>query len=228
MKISIHCALLVGLLGLATGHTAERPNVAVLEIQDASGAVLPQGGVARSFAKFLRQELGTRGTFSVIRTDVFGPQPEAAKLADPDTHDAALAVRLGKQMQAPLLLTGTIRAYEAQQGTRNQRPWLKGSPDEQIAKDGRLAVHLRLIDTRDGSVRLERELVGHSEAEISRLANAGAGDVSSGGGPGARAVRQAAIESADFLECELVRRDQCLAEYADPNLPPGESAAPAR
>ena len=56
----------------------------------------------------------------------------------------------------------------------------------------------------------------------------GAGDSTQGSGPGARAVRIAAIESADYLECELVRRDQCLAEYADPNLPPGEAATPTR
>jgi hypothetical protein len=37
---------------------------------------------------------------------------------------------------------------------------------------------------------------------------------------GSRAVLAAAIEAADYLECELVARDQCLAEYADPNEAP--------
>jgi len=202
----------------------ERHAIAVLKFEDATGLVHAQGGMAREYGRQLQQELGARGAFRMVANGPFGPGIAAPELAGDAEPDAASAIRLGKDTGARYLVVGRLTRYAEQGGTRYKRAYLGGGRNEQVSDGGSLHVALRVIDTRDGSVAWQRDIGAHTEATVTEMALQPTEPGEDDGAPTARAVRAAVIETVDYLECELALRDRCLAEYADPNVPPDAGA----
>jgi curli biogenesis system outer membrane secretion channel CsgG len=80
-----------------------------------------------------------------------------------------------------------------------------------VSEGGYLAVDLRVIDTTTGRIAYARTVEGMTpggEAGAARMADPMTE------GPDQRAVRAAVIEIVDYLQCAMVVRDACVAEYA--------------
>ena len=77
-----------------------------------------------------------------------------------------------------------------------------------------MAVDLRVIDTTTGEIPYSRTIEGRtppSDNDNVQTQTTSVGGIDTG--PDSRAVRAAVIEIVDYLECAMVKRDACMAEF---------------
>jgi len=86
---------------------------------------------------------------------------------------------------------------------------------ENVSEGAYLAVALRVVDASSGEVAFARTVEGRTDAYKVDL-GAERGGLAALEKPGeARAVRAAALEIIDYLECAMVRKDDCVARFAE-------------
>jgi len=218
------CLLSLLMLAGAARAAVEPPVVAVLAFADKTDALVGRGNTARTLRERLVLELRAHG-FKVLGPEQLAASLDTAEMLASASVAPETAVAIGNKSGARYLLSGAITAYDEQIDTQYKKAILSnGGRYERVAQGGTLALDVVLIDARDGKPMLSRHIGGHSEAERSELPRdpdeMARQDKT---GPGPRAIGDTVIEISDYLECELVRRDQCLVEYEqdEPGPPPG-------
>ncbi len=209
--MSLRLVLACALLALApAAHSS--PVLAVIKFQDETGALPMQGGAGRVLTNMLTSELAARGSFTVVERQKLRAVLEEQDLAESGRITPGQGAQIGKLLGAQYLVTGTVTAFEEDIETRVKGGFFGGGRVQQVSKGGYLAVDLRVIDTTTARIAWARTVEGFTEGGIKDV------DYSAWGlddGPDARAVRAAVLEIIDYLECEIVRRDACLAEFAE-------------
>jgi hypothetical protein len=204
----------------------EDQTMAVLAFADSTDALVGRGNTARQLRERLTLELRAHG-FKVLGPDQLAAVLNTEEMVASAPLDPGLASAIGRKSGARYLVGGTITAYDEQIGTSYKKSILAdGGRYERVAEGGTLRLEFVLIDARDGSVAKSRRIGGYSATERTELPrDSGEMARQDKAGPGARAIGSTVIEIADYLECELVRRDQCLAEYqVEEPAPPGAAA----
>jgi curli biogenesis system outer membrane secretion channel CsgG len=199
----------------ATGDAA-KPVLAVLKFQDESGAMPLQGGAGRVLSNMLATELAARGAFTVVERRKLAAILEEQDLAQSDLLKPGEGARIGQLTGAQYLVMGTVTAFEDNEKTQvSGGGMFRRARVESVSAGAYLAVDLRVVDTSSGEVAFARTVEGRTEGSRTDLSD-GRNDLASISKPGeSRAVRAAAIEIIDYLECAMVRRDDCLARFAD-------------
>lgn len=196
------------------GAEGARPVLGVLKFQDETGGMFLSGGVGRSMTQMLSNELTAKGVFTVVERQKLRAVLEEQNLSASGRVSKESSILIGKLTGAQYLVTGTVTAFEDNSETRQQSGFLGiGARTETISHGGYLAVDVRVIDTSSGEVSFARTIEGRTEASV-RKGDAGSVSIQQiDNGPGARAVRSAVIEIVDYLDCAMVRRDACLADF---------------
>lgn len=198
-----------------TDTIANKPVIGVLKFQDETGAMFLQGGVGRALTTMLTNELSARPTLTIVERQKLRAVIEEQNLSASGMVSAETSIQIGKLTGAQYLITGTVTAFENQVETKTKRGFLGyGGGVESISHGGYLAVDLRVIDTTTGEIRYSRTIEGRtppSENNQVQTQRAMVGDINTG--PDSRAVRAAVIEIVDYLECAMVERDACIAEF---------------
>jgi curli biogenesis system outer membrane secretion channel CsgG len=191
-----------------------RPVLGVLKFQDETGGMFLSGGVGRSMTQMISNELTAKNVFTVVERQKLRAVLEEQNLSASGRVSKESSILIGKLTGAQYLVTGTVTAFEENSETRHKSGFLGiGARTETVSLGGYLAVDLRVIDTASGEISFARTIEGHTEASV-RKGDAGSGSIQDiDNGPGARAVRAAVIEIVDYLDCAMVRRDACLAEF---------------
>jgi curli biogenesis system outer membrane secretion channel CsgG len=191
-----------------------RPVLGVLKFQDETGGMFLSGGVGRSMTQMIGNELTAKGVFTVVERQKLRAVLEEQNLSASGRVSKESSILIGKLTGAQYLVTGTVTAFEDNSETRQRSGFLGiGARTETISRDGYLAVDVRVIDTASGEISFARTIEGHTEASA-RTGDARSASIQQiDNGPGARAVRAAVIEIVDYLDCAMVRRDACLAEF---------------
>ena len=191
-----------------------RPVLGVLKFQDETGGMFLSGGVGRSMTQMISNELTAKNVFTVVERQKLRAVLEEQNLSASGRVSKESSILIGKLTGAQYLVTGTVTAFEENSETRQRSGFLGiGARTETISSDGYLAVDVRVIDTTSGEISFARTIEGHTEANV-RRGDAGSVSIQQiDNGPGARAVRAAVIEIVDYLDCAMVRRDACLAEF---------------
>ena len=192
-----------------------RPVIGVLKFQDETGAMFMQGGVGRALTTMLTNELSARPSLTIVERQKLRAVLEEQNLSASGMVSAATSIQIGKLTGAEYLITGTITAFENQVETKTKRGFMGyGGGVESISHGGYLAVDLRVIDTTSGEIRYSRTIEGRTAPnENSRGQTRSVGIAGLETGPDSRAVRAAVIEIVDYLECAMVKRDACIAEF---------------
>jgi curli biogenesis system outer membrane secretion channel CsgG len=193
----------------ATVAPAARPVIGVLKFQDETGAMFLQGGVGRALTTMLTSELSARPVFTVVERQKLRAVLEEQDLSASGRVSAESSIAIGRLTGAQYLVTGTVTAFEEKYRPPSvKRSGLFGR-NAQVgppSMGGYLAVDLRVIDTTTGEIRHARTIEGTTPpGETS-------GDALTQG-PDQRAVRAAVIEIVDYLQCAMVVRDACLAQF---------------
>lgn len=193
----------------------DKPVIGVLKFQDETGAMFLQGGVGRALTTMLTNELSARPSLTIVERQKLRAVLEEQNLSVSGMVSAETSIQIGKLTGAQYLITGTITAFENQVETKTKRGFMGyGGGVESISLGGYLAVDLRVIDTTTGEIRYSRTIEGRtppSENKNVQTERAVVGTLATG--PDSRAVRAAVIEIVDYLECAMVKRDTCMADF---------------
>lgn len=203
-------------LSLLASHAASAapPVLGVIKFQDETGGMFLSGGVGRTLTTMLTSELAARGSFNVVERQKLRRVMEEQELSASGRIAPETSIAIGRLTGAQYLVTGTITAYEEDVTERRKSGFFGvGGGIEEVSKGGYLAVDLRVIDTTTGEIRYARTVEGRTEGSVKNFRD-GEREGGLDQGPDAKAVRGAVIEIIDYLECEMVVRDACVAEYA--------------
>ena len=195
---------------MAVSTSAIRPILGALKFQDETGAMFMQGGAGRAMTTMLTNELSARPVFAIVERQKLRAIMEEQNLSASGRVSPETSIAIGKLTGAQFLVTGTVTAFEEKIDTKVKRGFMGyGGGVNILSEGGYLAVDLRVIDTATGEIRFARTIEGRTPP--GEVKDAAAGPL--GGGPDSRAVRAAVIEIVDYLECAMVKRDACLAEF---------------
>ncbi|HMB43337.1 MAG TPA: CsgG/HfaB family protein [Luteimonas sp.] len=195
---------------IAADSTTTRPILGVLKFQDETGAMFLQGGAGRAMTTMLTNELSARPVFEIVERQKIRAVMEEQNLSASGRVSPETSIAIGKLTGAQYLVTGTVTAFEEKVDTKVKRGFMGvGGSIKTVSEGGYLAVDLRVIDTTTGEIHFARTIEGHTPPGETKDGPASP----LGGGPDSRAVRAAVIEIVDYLECAMVKRDACLAEF---------------
>jgi curli biogenesis system outer membrane secretion channel CsgG len=202
----------------SASHGAEggRPVLAVLKFQDESGAMPLQGGVGRVLTNIVGTELAARDVFTVVERRKLAAVLEEQDLAQSGRLKPGEGARIGQLTGAQYLVMGTISAYEDNETTEvSGGGMFRRSKVENVSGGAYLAVDLRVVDTTTGEVAFARTVEGRTEGYRTEITDDRSGLAMMEKPGEARAVRAAAFEIIDYLECAMVRKDACLERFAE-------------
>lgn len=204
-----------GGVAAAPAMRGAKPVLAVLKFQDESGVMPLQGGVGRVLTNIIGTELASRDAFTVVERRKLAAVLEEQDLAQSGRLKPGEGARIGQLTGAQYLVMGTITAFEDNEKTQVSGGGLfRKTKVESVSEGAYLAVDLRVVDTTSGEVAYARTIEGRTEGYKVDL-DAPNASYSSFEKPGeARAVRAAALEIIDYLECAMVKRDACLQQFA--------------
>lgn len=218
-KVILGVALALGGIGLAGGALAQggKPSIGVAEFKNESGAGWWRGGVGWELSGMLSNELASLGSFRVVERNKLESVLEEQNLAASGRVSAGTGAKIGKLTGAQYLVMGTVTAYEENTASTGGGLSFKGISLGGKKSDAYLAVDVRVVNTTTGEIDYSRTIEGRSSG----------GGVSVGvfrggfGGalanesktPAGKAIRAALVEITDYLDCVMVQRDGCEAEF---------------
>ena len=211
------CVLALMLFALTSaGHAAEgKPVLGVLKFQDESGAMPLQGGVGRVLTNIIGTELAARDAFTVVERRKLAAVLEEQDLAQSGRLKPGEGARIGQLTGAQYLVMGTITAFEDNETTQVSGGMFRKSKVENVSGGAYLAVDLRVVDTTSGEVAFARTVEGRTAGYRTDITDDHSGLAMMEKPGEARAVRAAALEIIDYLECAMVRKDACIEKFAE-------------
>ena len=195
---------------------SRKPVLAVLKFQDETGAMPFQGGIGRVVTNMLASELAARDAFTVVERRKLRAVLEEQDLAESGLVAPGDRAKIGELTGAQFLVMGTITAFEPDTETKVSGGGLfRRARVEQTNRGSYLAIDLRVVDTTTGEVSYARTIEGHTSDRVTTvdLMDRNAGFTAIENEADAKAVRGAVLEIIDYLECEMVRRDACVALF---------------
>ncbi|MET0230810.1 MAG: CsgG/HfaB family protein [Rhodanobacteraceae bacterium] len=207
-----------GVAACALAHAdapARKPVLAVLKFQDETGAMPFQGGLGRVVTNMLASELAARAAFTVVERRKLRAVLEEQDLAESGLLKPGDGAKIGELTGAQFLVMGTITSFQPDTETKVSGGLFRRTRVEQTNHGSYLAIDLRVVDTTTGEVSYARTIEGHTgdRATTVDLMDRNAAFSSIENEADAKAVRGAVLEIIDYLECEMVRRDACVAAF---------------
>jgi curli biogenesis system outer membrane secretion channel CsgG len=214
MIVCVAVALAVLAPALACAEPAS-PVLAVMKFQDETGAMPFQGGIGRVVTNMLASELAARQAFTVVERRKLRAVLEEQDLAESGLLKPGEGAKIGELTGAKYLVMGTITAFQPDTETKVSGGMFRRTRIEQTNHGSYLALDLRVVDTSTGEVSYARTIEGHTHGHETTvdLAQPDAGFRAIDNEADAQAVRGAVLEIIDYLECVMVRRDECVAAF---------------
>lgn len=218
-KLVLSAAMAV--LGLTTATctlaAGGQPVIGVAEFKNQSVAAWWDSGVGWELAGMLSNELSASGLFKVVERKKLENVLEEQDLAASGRVAKGTGAKIGKLTGAEYLVMGTVTAYEENTSGTGGGIAIKGIGIGGSSSKAYLAVDIRVVNATTGEVDFSRTVEGTAKSS-----SVGVG-VSKGGFSGAlakqektpagKAIRAALIETSEYLECVMVKRDGCEATY---------------
>ena len=194
-----------------------RPVVGVAEFTNQTAAGWWRGGVGWELSGMLSNELSSSGDFRVVERQKLQNVLEEQNLAASGRVASGTGAKIGKLTGAQFLVTGTVSAYEENTSSTGGGLSFKGIGFGGKQSEAYLAVDIRVINTTTGDIDFARTIEGRSKS-----GGVAVGVYRGGFGgnlaheentPAGKAIRAALVEITDYLDCVMVKRDGCKAEF---------------
>ncbi|HEY0178876.1 MAG TPA: CsgG/HfaB family protein [Dokdonella sp.] len=206
-----------GIAGVGSVHAAGKPAVGVAEFKNESAAGWWRGGVGWELSGMLSNELSSSGDFRVVERSRLEKVLEEQNLAASGRVRSGTGAKMGQVTGADYLVFGTVTSYEENTADTGGGLSFRGISLGGKKSEAYLAVDVRVVNASTGEVDFSRTIEGRSSG----------GGVSVGlfrggfGGslaheentPAGKAIRAALVEITDYLDCVMVKRDGCEAEF---------------
>ena len=212
--------LVVGLMCAAAASSASAaggPTIGVAEFTNQTAASWWRGGVGWDLSNMLSNELSSTGDFRIVERPKMQAVLEEQNLAASGRVSASTGAKIGKLTGAQYLITGAVSAYEENASSTGGGFSIKGIGLGGKKSSAYMAIDLRVINTTTGEVEFSRTVEGHSESSgvsvgISR-GGFGGNLAHEENTPAGKAIRAALVEASEYLDCAMVKRGGCMAEY---------------
>ncbi|GIX36412.1 MAG: hypothetical protein KatS3mg126_2191 [Lysobacteraceae bacterium] len=209
--------LVLGLCLPAWAASQEKPVIGVIEFKNQSGAAWWRGGVGWELASMLSNELAATGAFRVVERSKLEAVLEEQNLGASGRVAGGTGAKIGKLTGAQYLVAGTVTAYEENTKGTGGGISFKGISLGGKSSEAYLAVDVRVINANTGEIDFVRTVEGRSKGggvSIGLYRGGFGGALSQENKtPAGKAIRAALVEITDYLECAMVRKDDCLSEY---------------
>ena len=210
--------VLAGVAGTGSAFAASsKPAIGVAEFKNESGAGWWRGGVGWELSGMLSNELSSTGSFRVLERNKLGNVLEEQNLAASGRVRAGTGAKMGQVTGADYLVFGTVTSYEERTAETGGGLSFRGISLGGKKSEAYIAVDVRVVNAETGEVDYSRTIEGRSSG----------GGVSVGvfrggfGGslaheentPAGKAIRAALVEITDYLDCVMVTKGGCEAEF---------------
>ncbi|MBX3688299.1 CsgG/HfaB family protein [Dokdonella sp.] len=214
-----HLAVVVALFGFAASASAlaERPSIGVAEFKNESGAGWWRGGVGWELSGMLSNELASSGHFRVVERNKLEKVLEEQNLGASGRVRSGTAAKMGQVTGAEYLVFGTVTDYEENTASTGGGISFRGISLGGKKSQAYVRVDVRVVNSSTGDIEFSRAIEGRSSG----------GGISVGvyrggfGGalgheentPAGKAIGAALVEISEYLDCKMVVRGNCEAEY---------------
>lgn len=214
----IALSLAVGALYAGNALAAgERPAVGVAEFKNESAAGWWRGGVGWELSGMLSNELSSTNDFRVLERAKLEKVLEEQNLAASGRVRAGTGGKMGQVTGADYLVFGTVTAYEENTSSTGGGLSFHGISLGGKSSEAYLAVDVRVVNSSTGEVDFSRTVEGRSSGggvSIGLYRGGFGGDLAhEQNTPAGKAIRAALVEITDYLDCVMVKKDSCVAEY---------------
>lgn len=194
-----------------------QPVMAVAEFTNTASAGWWGSGVGRELSDMLTNELVATKAFKMVERKKLGAILTEQDMGASGRVTPSTAAKIGKMTGAQYLVTGTVSAYEENVAKTGGGISYGGFSIGGKKSSAYLAIDLRVVDTTTGEIIDTRTVEGHSKG-----GGLGFGIHKWGFGgklaqqkktPAGKAIRAAIIESSNYLECSMVKKDRCMNDF---------------
>lgn len=217
MRILGAMIALGGLASMSSAFADSRPTIGVAEFRNDSGAGWWRGGVGWELSSMLSNELSSTGDFKVVERQKLQNVLEEQNLAASGRVARGTGAKIGKLTGAQFLITGTVSAYEENTASTGGGFSFKGISLGGKKSEAYLAIDLRVINTETGDVDFSRTVEGRTSGggmSVGLFRGGFGGSLAhEEKTPAGKAIRAALVEATDYLDCVMVKRDGCIAEF---------------
>jgi len=208
----------LGLLVSAMGAmAATKPVVGVAEFKNESGAGWWRGGVGWELSGMLSNELASTNAFKVVERAKLENVLEEQNLMASGRAAPSQAAQFGKVTGAEYLIMGTVTSYEEETASSGGGISFGGVSLGGSSEKAYIAVDIRVVNSTTGEIDFVRTIEGTSKGggmSIGVYRGGFGGEMASQNKtPAGKAIRAALVEVTDYLECVMVKRNRCVADY---------------
>jgi len=228
--------LVLDLTPLVTSTASAQPRIGsrgpvVVAVKEITNRVpdLPwwNASTSQTLTTMLSNELQSSGHFTVVERQGLRQVLDEQELVNAGIVRPSTGPSKGMMTGARYYVLGSVSDY--QQGvetseSRRQSSYLIGeSASSDSQQKSYVALDIRVVDTTSGEVAYSRTIEGlssntqtarGSSVGIPGLIGGGSTQSSSSRTPASRAIRSAMIQVADYLDCVLYLKDECLNAYS--------------
>lgn len=210
------CAL--ALWGVGVSAWAEKPVMGVAEFRNnARGVYWWSGGVGWDLSDMLTNELAATESFRMVERSKLEHVLREQDLADYGRVAKGTGAKIGQLTGAKYLVLGTVTAFESGTAKTGGGVSFRGVRLGGKKGEAYIAVDLRVVDTTSGEIKHVRSVEARSS---SKGINVGLYRGGFGGNlakekktPAGKAIRAVVVEISDYLDCVMVQKDGCEAEF---------------
>ena len=168
-------------------------------------------------ADMLTNELASTEKFTMVERKQLGAVLGEQALGTSGAVTKATAAKTGKMTGAKYIVTGKVSAYEENTKGTGGGLAVGGIGFGGKKEEAYIAIDLRVVDTTTGEITYTRTVEARSSSKGIAVGVA-KGGVAGGFGkvdktPAGKAIRGCLLEIASYLECAMVDKGGCLAEY---------------
>jgi len=218
MKKSMLALLLVAGFSANAFAAGGKPSVGVAEFKNESAAGWWSGGVGWELSGMLSNELSSSGDFRVVERSKLQNVLEEQNLAASGRVKSGTGAKMGQVTGADFLVFGTVTAYQENTASTGGGLSFHGISLGGKKSEAYIAVDVRVVNATTGEVDFSRTIEGRSEG-----GGVAVGVYRGGFGgnlaheentPAGKAIRAALVEISDYLDCVMVKKGGCEAEFS--------------
>jgi len=213
-------AVLLALAGTAaagSAFAAGKPSVGVAEFKNESAAGWWRGGVGWELSGMLSNELSSTGDFRVVERNKLDKVLEEQNLAASGRVRAGTGAKMGQVTGADYLVFGTVTSYEEHTADTGGGLSFRGISLGGKKSEAYLAVDVRVVNAETGEVDFSRTIEGRSSGggiSVGVFRGGFGGNLAhEENTPAGKAIRAALVEITDYLDCVMVKKGSCEAEF---------------
>ena len=208
---------LVSMSSICSASTDGKPRMAVMRFTNNTAAWWWKPGIGNELSDLLTNELASSKKFSMIERREIDSVLGEINFNQSGYVDQKTKVKMHKIKGAKYLVMATVTSFEEDTENKGGGLSFMGFSIGTKSAKAYIAVDLKVIDTETSEIIETRTIEGTSESTARSLSGSffglGGNAEDKKKAPVGKAIRAAVINIAEYLECSMVDKDQCINKF---------------